>query len=271
MSAAVLDPARSAHLQSLPAREGAVVCARERRGVAYGLAFLCAVLLHGGIFYVLRSGLVEGPEFSVSVGDSSLEVDLVAAAPAPEAAVEPPVEPVVEPPPPEPPPVQEIPPPPVPEEIPPPPEAMVEPAPPPPVAPPKPQPPKPAKKPAPRRTTAPAVAVGDGSSATPGLDATTARASNGDRAKPGYLRNPHPSYPEEARRARQEGAVQLRIRVSADGSVLSATITRTSGFPQLDERALSTVRERWKFKPARVAGVAIASEVIVPIRFSLRD
>ncbi len=242
-------------------------CGVERRKMAYSLAFVFAALLHAGIFFVLKDGMKHRPEFSVMDGDSSVEVTLVAAPPA-EVIAEAPAEPLVETLPPEPESVPEIapePPPPEPAV-----EQMVMPEPKPAATPP---PPKPAReKPRLSRRAVPApAAVGDGSSATPGLDATTARASTGDRAKPGYLRNPHPSYPEAARRARQEGLVQLRVRVDASGRVASATITSSSGFPQLDERALSTVRDRWSFNPARIAGVAIASEVIIPIRFSLRD
>jgi protein TonB len=230
--------------------------------------------VHLALLFALKDGLIQGPEFEVMAGDTSVEVSLVAAAPAAdevvaEAVPEPPVEP---------PPAPEPPPPAPPE---PPPEAMIEPAPvppdPPPVAPPKPQPPKPKavleKKPAVRRAAAAATtAVGDGSSATPGQDATTTRVgAAGDRAKPGYLRNPHPAYPDEARRAGQQGVVQLRVRVDASGRASSVSLVRSSGFPLLDARALSTVRDRWSFKPARVAGVPIASEVIVPIRFSLRN
>ena len=239
---------------------------RERRGVAYSLAFVFAALVHGGILFAMKDGMTHGPEFSVMDGDSSVEVTLVAAPPAGVVA-EPPSEPLVEKLPPEPAPLP--PPEPVVEQM-----VISEPT---PVATPRPSPPsKPAvreKKPATtQRTAAPApAAVGDGSSAVPGRDATTARTSSGDRAKPGYLRNPHPAYPEEARRARQEGLVQLRVRVDAGGGVISASVTRSSGFPLLDERALSTVRDRWSFKPARVAGVGVSSEVIIPIRFSLRD
>jgi outer membrane biosynthesis protein TonB len=37
----------------------------------------------------------------------------------------------------------------------------------------------------------------------------------------------------------------------------------------LDERARSTVASRWQFKPARVGGQAVRSQIVVPIRFTL--
>jgi protein TonB len=141
-----------------------------------------------------------------------------------------------------------------------------------PVPQPKPAPPQPKpkqQKPAPPKP-APARASGDGSSKVPGNDATTAQVSAGAQsAKPGYLRNPHPAYPEEARAAGQQGVVTLSVEVNAQGGVASVRVVRSSGFPVLDERARSTVASRWAFKPAKAGGVPVASEVIIPIRFTL--
>jgi protein TonB len=208
----------------------------------------------------------EAVEFGVESADSSVEVALVAALPAEEPVAEQP-----------------------PDEVPPTPrEAVPEPTtePPPPVmekepemaisgpAPvPKPAPPQPKpklQKPVPPKPARPARVSGDGSSAVPGNDATTAQVSAGAlTSKPGYLRNPHPAYPEEARSAGQQGTVTLSVQVTAQGSVGAVRITRSSGFPLLDERARSTVADRWAFKPAKAGGVPIASEVIIPIRFTL--
>jgi protein TonB len=131
--------------------------------------------------------------------------------------------------------------------------------------------PKPkAEKKAPVKKVAPARASGDGSSAVPGNDAITARASAGALgAKPGYLRNPHPSYPEDARAAGHQGTVMIHVRVDAQGKVASARISRSSGHASLDERARNTVANQWTFKPAKAGGVPVASEVIIPIRFTL--
>jgi protein TonB len=115
-----------------------------------------------------------------------------------------------------------------------------------------------------------ARASGDGSSAIPGHDATTAKVSAGALgAKPGYLRNPHPAYPEEARAAGQQGVVTLYVRVDEQGRVASVRVSRSSGFSILDERARSTVANQWAFKPAKAGGIPIASDVIIPIRFTL--
>jgi len=46
-------------------------------------------------------------------------------------------------------------------------------------------------------------------------------------------------YPHEARVAGQEGKTQLYFLIGPDGKVLDAKIGKSSGFPQLDEAALT--------------------------------
>ncbi|MEI9892580.1 MAG: energy transducer TonB [Chthoniobacter sp.] len=228
---------------------------------------LIAVGIHAllAFFWPVSRGLDQQPEFDVEAGDASVEVSLVAAPPAEEVA--PPEQPPDPTPPPPPPPEPTPEPPPPPPEKPP---EMILPVPPPPPPEPK-RPPAPqdhAPKPKPR-PVAP-HAVGDGSSKIPGNDATTAKAASGAiSSKPAYLRNPHPAYPEEARAARQQGVVSLHVNVDASGHVTSVRVTQSSGFPILDERARSTVAEKWVFKPAMSGGVAVASEIAIPIRFTL--
>jgi TonB family protein len=91
------------------------------------------------------------------------------------------------------------------------------------------------------------------------------------KESPGYLLNPHPPYPEEARQLRQAGQVLLRVKVDDQGVVESVELAKSSGYPLLDESALQTVEHQWKFQPARLAGVAVTSTVDVPIVFSLTD
>ena len=61
----------------------------------------------------------------------------------------------------------------------------------------------------------------------------------------------------------------LRVRVRSDGSVAEAELAQSSGSALLDESALRTVRESWRFVPARRDGTAVESWVEVPIRFVL--
>ncbi|TFE69677.1 energy transducer TonB [Methylacidiphilum sp. Yel] len=87
-------------------------------------------------------------------------------------------------------------------------------------------------------------------------------------ASPDYLHNPIPPYPEECRCRGQEGVVVLKVCVSPEGKPVSVQLTKSSGFLPMDRSALETV-QRWKFNPAKMAGIPVTSYVIVPIRFKL--
>ncbi len=88
-------------------------------------------------------------------------------------------------------------------------------------------------------------------------------------AMPDYLRNPPPVYPRESRKASEEGVVLLSVSIDRDGEVQSLSLKKTSAFPRLDAAALEAVK-KWKFKPARLGGMPLASTVDVPVRFVLR-
>lgn len=86
-------------------------------------------------------------------------------------------------------------------------------------------------------------------------------------ARPKYT--PKPTYPSSARAKKQSGTAMVKMNVSADGKVTSASIARSSGHPALDAAAIKATK-RWKFSPARdSSGNARASSVVVPINFSL--
>ena len=81
-----------------------------------------------------------------------------------------------------------------------------------------------------------------------------------------YLRNPEPVYPAASRRLGEEGTVQLRVLVSAEGQPVQVDVHRSSGHPRLDEVAAAAVRE-WRFLPAKRGTTAVEATVIVPIVF----
>lgn len=95
----------------------------------------------------------------------------------------------------------------------------------------------------------------------------------GERATPvtfpSYLNNPAPPYPQSELRRRREGLVLLEVHVTSDGRAGRVSISQSSGIKAFDRAALRTVN-RWRFVPARRNGRAIAADVRVPIRFSLR-
>ncbi|MGH7739784.1 MAG: energy transducer TonB [bacterium] len=99
---------------------------------------------------------------------------------------------------------------------------------------------------------------------------TGGRVSSGALEKPAYFRNPPPPYPEQARRLKEEGLVRLAVEVDAQGNVTSVSVSKSSGFSDLDEAALDTVKN-WEFKPAHLAGIAVSTSVNIPVLFRLKD
>lgn len=85
-----------------------------------------------------------------------------------------------------------------------------------------------------------------------------------------YLHNPKPVYPMFSRRNGEEGKVQLRVRVGADGGALDVEVRQSSGFPRLDAAAREAAL-KWRFVPAKRGTEAVESWVGVPIVFSLEQ
>jgi protein TonB len=92
----------------------------------------------------------------------------------------------------------------------------------------------------------------------------------GPRFAVGSPGNPLPRYPLAARRRGLEGRVVLRVHVDPDGRARQVEVRIRSLHPMLDDAAVATLR-RWRFEPARRAGVPVAAWVEVPINFRLND
>jgi periplasmic protein TonB len=102
-----------------------------------------------------------------------------------------------------------------------------------------------------------------------GTDPIASRPTPASQAsKPAYLHNPHPPYPEAARKAGQTGVVVLRVSINERGRVSGVSLAKSSGHSLLDDRARTAV-QRWIFRPARQNGKSVATQVDVPVRFSL--
>lgn len=82
--------------------------------------------------------------------------------------------------------------------------------------------------------------------------------------------NERPPYPPSSRRAGEEGVVELLLQVDENGRVTKAEVKKSSGFPMLDQAAVSGAM-RWRFIPATRNGEDVASELIAPVKFSLSD
>ena len=85
-----------------------------------------------------------------------------------------------------------------------------------------------------------------------------------------YGTNPPPPYPSTARRRGWEGEVLLLVNVTTQGEVDKVTVHQSSGYQILDRAALNAVY-RWEFQAAQKNGRAVAGQVMVPIRFSIKD
>lgn len=249
----------------------------ESPGLGYLLSGALAVGIHAAVLFGWRDAArFEPAEYGVVIGESAVEVELIAAPPAPEVeAIESqaPVETqeVVE--------TQE-------------PVTQVESEPEPEPVPPSPVPeissfqemPKPEKvpevKPASSRPPAisssnprPVARKARSSSAPqsiqPGSHSSAGNPTSGSlTSKPAYLYNPHPSYPEVSRKAGHTGVVMLRVSIDERGRVSGVSLIKSSGHSLLDERARTAV-QRWTFRPARQNGRPVATRVDVPVRFSL--
>jgi protein TonB len=88
--------------------------------------------------------------------------------------------------------------------------------------------------------------------------------------KANYAHNPKPEYPSLAKSREWQGKVLLRVRVSAAGLSEEVQVEHSSGHEILDDAAIDAVKQ-WRFIPARRGETPVASAVLVPIVFSLRE
>lgn len=96
----------------------------------------------------------------------------------------------------------------------------------------------------------------------------SAGGGTGGVRQPAYVRKGELIYPAAARRRREEGVVLLELVVAADGTLESARIKQSSGYPDLDRAALEAEKKS-RFHPALMAGRPVASRVEIPCRFRL--
>jgi protein TonB len=77
-------------------------------------------------------------------------------------------------------------------------------------------------------------------------------------------------YPGGAESRREQGVVTLSFTLSRSGAVLSRSIARSSGYPELDQEVLSMVQRAAPFPPFP-SGMAQASQhLTAPVRFTVR-
>ena len=88
-------------------------------------------------------------------------------------------------------------------------------------------------------------------------------------SKAAYLNNPAPAYPAMSRRLGESGRVVVRVLIGPDGRAREAHIQKSSGFERLDQVALETARDRWRYVPGTRGGVPEAMWFNVPLNFVL--
>jgi protein TonB len=79
-----------------------------------------------------------------------------------------------------------------------------------------------------------------------------------------------PTYPRQALLYGQQGVVMLRLKISADGTVVDRSVEKSSGYPLLDEAALSDCC-RCRFRPATRDGKPVECECCKPFRYEIAN
>lgn len=75
-----------------------------------------------------------------------------------------------------------------------------------------------------------------------------------------------PRYPAKAKRVNASGPVDVQITISAEGRVIEAKAT--SGHPLLREAAEEAARQ-WVFKPAKLNGVPVETQIVLTFVFKV--
>lgn len=259
--------------------------------MAQNVAVVAAVLaLHGAALWALQNGLVERATPPALALPRVITAQLIAAAASAPAAkpAEPPkrvAPPSAEPPAPvaapKPVPRKVAPEPPRAKAMPPQHKPVIRRPVPPPPAPVAPEPPQPVARGPVNPQPAPANTAPAPTAAT-SAPATTASAATATAAAPApaprtvlpsssaaYLNNTPPPYPTLARRLGESGTVVVRVLIGTNGRAEKAQIEKSSGYERLDQAALETARDRWRYVPGTRNGVPEAMWFKVPIKFVL--
>lgn len=78
-------------------------------------------------------------------------------------------------------------------------------------------------------------------------------------------------YPEMSRHNNEEGIVTLHFTVNVDGTVGDVSVTKSSGYRDLDQAAIDTVTRNWRYYPAMKDGKPIAVRISANVNWELRD
>lgn len=79
------------------------------------------------------------------------------------------------------------------------------------------------------------------------------------------VRTVAPEFPPEMRAQRVSGLVTVSVQIDEQGNVTDSSVEKSS-HPAFDPAAVAAVR-KWKFKPAKKDGAAVAIRVSIPVKF----
>ena len=92
--------------------------------------------------------------------------------------------------------------------------------------------------------------------------------AGGDVTAPHAINKVNPAYPPDAKAAKIQGTVVLRVVISAAGTPDDITVEESVD-PSLDAAAVEAVRQ-WTFAPGVRKGEPVAVEVTITINFQLK-
>ena len=84
---------------------------------------------------------------------------------------------------------------------------------------------------------------------------------------PELIDHPEPSFSDEARKTKTQGAVVLLLVVGKDGRPYNISVRQSLGMG-LDEKAIAAVNH-WRFRPATMNGQPVATRVEIEVDFRL--
>ncbi|MEZ5397535.1 MAG: energy transducer TonB [Bryobacterales bacterium] len=111
------------------------------------------------------------------------------------------------------------------------------------------------------------IGDGDGPGVGPGSGIGVFTVGRDGVTSPKLLHRVEPEYSDEARIAKWQGSVKLRVEVWPDGRAHNLRVLRALGMG-LDEEAIEAVR-KWRFAPGRRNGEAVPTFATIEVRFRL--
>ena len=74
-------------------------------------------------------------------------------------------------------------------------------------------------------------------------------------------------YPADSRSKGEQGTVYVSFRIDGSGNVLSVSLSRTSGYPALDQSVVEMVR---RASPVPAPPPGVSKSIVAPVRFNIR-